>query len=300
MTRVSTEEKQVFAHTGFVFDVVTVNYTLESKDTRTSEDSAKDGDDSKDSASNQKKTPDIEWRGRPYIRIYSRAIINALQSVVNYYPDQDLVSQPIEIDWPYSVVVHHRTELLQFLRDFQRPVSDFDQATCSVKETGRHIQLLLDFVEDKVGDMVREAQEHLERDVPMISFDALWLLLKPGVDVYERFEVDSSTEPRAVHKIDFIDMYDDSWAEYNVRMWALGNDAAGLQPVLLEKTISRFHGERPVHELEVFPSEYLPTHEARRQELVERGKLFANLQQKKCMYFKGESIEEPRQAVSVS
>jgi hypothetical protein len=299
LTQESMEEKQVFAHTGFVFDVVNVNYTAESKDTRRNDDSPKDGDDKKDHVSNLKKTPDIEFRGRPYIRVYSRAIINALQSVVNYYPGQDLVSLPIEIQWPYSIVVHHRTELLHFLREFQRPVSDFDQATCSVKETSRHLQLLLDFVEDEVGYMVREAQEQLERDVPMISFDALWLLLKPGVDVYERYEVDASTEPRVANKVDFVSLFDDSWPEYNVRMWALDNDTVGLQPVILEKTISRFHGERPVHELEVFPSEFLPTHKARKQELIERGKLFANLQQKKCMYFEGESIEEPRQAVSI-
>lgn len=296
MTRESTEEKQVFAHTGFVFDVVNVNYTSESNDTRKNEDSSKDGDNKAD-ASDQKKIPDVEWRGRPYIRVYSRAIINALQSVVNYYPGQGLASEPIDIYWPYSVVVHHRAELLQFLRDFQRPVSDFDQATCSVKETSRHLQLLLDFVEDKVGNKVRELQEQLERDVPVVSFDTLWLLLQPGVDVYERYEVDASTQPHVVNKVDFIRLVDDSWSEYQVTIWALDNDEVGLRPVTQEKTISRFHGERPIHELDLFPCRFLPTHGARQKQLIERGKLFTDLQQKKCMYFNGESIEEPSQSV---
>jgi hypothetical protein len=297
MTRESTEEEQVYAHTGYVFDVVNVNYTSESNDTRKNKDSSRDDDDNRADASDQKKIPDVEWRGRPYIRVYSRAIINALQSVVNYYPGQSLVSEPIDIYWPYSVVVHHRAELLQFLRDFQSPVSDFDQATCCVKETSRHLQLLLDFVENKVGDKVRELQEQLERDVPVVSFDTLWLLLKPGVDVYERYEVDASTQPHVVNKVDFVRLLDDSWSEYQVTIWALDNDESGLRPVIQEKTISRFHGERPIHELDLFPCRFLPTHEARQQQLIDRGKLFADLQQKKCMYFEGESIEEPRQSV---
>jgi hypothetical protein len=296
MTRESTEdEKQLFPHTESVFDVVNINYTMETRDTG---DGSGDDYDNSSHTFNHKRVPVAEWRGRPFIRVYSRVIINALQSVVNYYPNQDLVSDPMDIHWPYTVVLHHRTELLQFLRDFQSPVCEFDRETCGAKETGRHLQLLLDFVEDKVGNELRLAKEQLNRVVPVVSFDTLWLLLKPGVDVYERYELDESTEPRVVSKVDLDSFLDGSWSQYKITMWTLNNDTLGLQPVILEKTISRFHGERPIYELELFPCEFLPSHETRKQELIKRGKLFADLQQVKCMYFEGESIEEPRQPVS--
>lgn len=52
------------------------------------------------------------------LRIYSSALRNALNSVVRYYPSQcqSLNGDTLEVDWPYTVLVHHYDELAEFRR----------------------------------------------------------------------------------------------------------------------------------------------------------------------------------------
>lgn len=104
--------KQLFVHEGPVFDVVDVNFTSETKDTR-KEELALIDQVAKESVQDPTSfsPPSVQRRGRSFIRIYSRSIINALQSVVNYYPGQDLVSMPVDIRWPYAILIHHWDEL---------------------------------------------------------------------------------------------------------------------------------------------------------------------------------------------
>ncbi|RYC59099.1 hypothetical protein CHU98_g7106 [Xylaria longipes] len=47
------------------------------------------------------------------LHLISPAIVNALRSVVQYYPSQDLTGD-IVINWPYAILVHHYDELAQF------------------------------------------------------------------------------------------------------------------------------------------------------------------------------------------
>ena len=294
----STEDDKKFTvHEGPVFDVVTVNYTLETKDTQTDKsDSDKAGTIGSKSDVYSRKPPTVEHRGRNYVRIYSKAIINALQSVVNYYPVHDLVSQPLDINWPYAIVVHHWAQLEQFISSFNSSGPEGDFTNCSVGDTRRHLRLLLDFVDKEIGDQVRKEQERWSRDPPVASFDMLWLLLKPGTDVYEHMDDYDCKEPFVISRVGFTPM-DGAWVSYNVDQWCFDNDTTSHRPVLVDRIISLFHGERPIKDIKIFPCEYHPEHTARRQELIARGRLFTSLQQKKCMYFDGATMNIPKQDV---
>ncbi|KAF1363367.1 P-loop containing nucleoside triphosphate hydrolase protein [Lizonia empirigonia] len=290
------DEKTLNIHKGPVFDVVTVNYTLETKNTQKNEIETSDREtEITKCESSSQKPPTVEYRGRGYVRIYSRAILNALQSVVNYYPGQDLVSQPTDIHWPYAIIIHHWTQLKTFHSNFIDSEPGINANECSVTDTNHHLKLLLDFVDKEMGEQVRTERERWKRDPPVASFDMLWLLLKPGIDIYEHLDNFDCKEAFVMSKVDFSPL-DGSWESYSVTEWRFDNDSTSLRPVLRSKKIDRFHGERPIHELSIFPCEYHTTHITRRQELIERGRLFTSLQQKRCMYFDGLTIVPPQQA----
>lgn len=291
-------KKQLAVHEGPVFDVVDVNHTSETKDTQKSkQDTNERGPKAVvQSDPGSFSAPSVHVRGRSYIRIYSRAILNALQSVVNYYPNYDIVAQPTELYEPYPILVHHWDEIIQFRERFNPSRVTEDTSDCGMNDTYEHLGLLLDFLEEKMGAKVREEQERWKQPVPKVSFEMIWLLLKPGIDVYEHLEEDGTKEPWIVSRVSF-DIFDQSWDNYTVDVWYLGHDATAILPKSAELKINRFHGEKPIQELNLFPCEYYQDHKIRQKDMIERGKLFVHLQEKRCMYFDGESNATPRQPV---
>lgn len=149
-----------------------------------------------------------------------------------------------------------------------------------------------------MGKKVRKEQARWNQTVPTASFEMLWLLLKPGIDIYEHWEVDNAKEPFVVSRVEFNPM-DNSWDDYMVHTWYLENDSTSIIPADSITRVSRFHGEKPIHEIALFPCGYWEHHIARKAELVKRAQMFVSLQQKKCMYFEGDSRDVPRQSVSV-
>ena len=293
---VTKNKKLMHIHEGPVFDVVQVNYTSETTDTKKTEQTAFD-QGTKPIAQIAGSLPSVQVRGRTYIRIHSRAIINALQSVVNHYPFFDLVSQPVEVDWPYAILVHHWTELEQFREAYNTADGSEVPDECSMNDTYRHLGLLLDFLEDAIGEKVRAERARWAQPVPMASFGMLWLLFKPGSDIYEHQDLDDNKEAFVVSRVKF-HIFDEAWDTYEVESWYLHSDATSVRPQSTTLRMSRFQGEKPIHELEFFPCEYYPEHATRRQELINRSRLGLQLTQRKCMYFDGQSYETPRQHVS--
>lgn len=110
------------------------------------------------------------------LRLYSPAIINALQSVVQYYPGQDLLGTKLLINWPYSILVHHYAEL----RDFKNMCENKVLSELCVRErdASEHIDLLLDFLDKNIMERVRAEKERLKRGY--YTFENYWVHCKPG------------------------------------------------------------------------------------------------------------------------
>ena len=293
-TDVTRTRKLPKVHHGPVFDVIETNFTAETHDTRDPTDSDLKTQVRKLDADSP---PSVHLRGRGYIRIHSRAIINALQSVVNHYPHHDLVSQPVKISWPYALLVHHWDELKEFREAYKEPHTSADAATCSMDDTYKHLGLLLEFLEAAVGEKVRAEKARWEQPEPKASFEMLWLLLRPGVDVYDHIVINENELAASVVSRVSFEVFDGAWESYNVETWCLGNDANAIRPHSYNQKILRFHGEKPIHELDIFPCHYHGQHEDRKRKLIERGRLAVSLTQRRCMYFDGESAETPRQLV---
>ena len=67
-----------------------------------------------DGDSDQAEGQFLALNQKKHLNLYSTSIINALRSVVKYYPSQDLSGNPVKIHYPYAVLVHHYDELSVF------------------------------------------------------------------------------------------------------------------------------------------------------------------------------------------
>lgn len=95
------------------------------------------------------------------LRIYSPAIRNALNSVVQYYPGQSLSGDVLEVDWPYPVLVHHYDQLQQF-REHALLKEPSDLCKREV-HAGEDIQALLSYLDQTVMVDVKAEISRLER-----------------------------------------------------------------------------------------------------------------------------------------
>jgi hypothetical protein len=115
--------------------------------------------------------------------IHSRHLINALKAVVGYYPDTSFAGEEVKIEAPYYVLVHHRAALLQY-KVSQPETHDEEYASTAAK----HIGTLLGFLETTYGQQIREEDGRHKRSTPTVTFDYLWLLLRPGEVIYTQYD----------------------------------------------------------------------------------------------------------------
>jgi hypothetical protein len=126
-----------------IFDIVTTFTTSESE----IKDEAGSGD--------TRRTPLVtNSRGMVSMHIHSKAIINALRSVVEYYPGQDLLGQTIVIPYPFAILVHHEKELGEF-REKCNPSKRSEDMCSREKDAYNHLKKLLDFLEETIMPEVR-------------------------------------------------------------------------------------------------------------------------------------------------
>lgn len=183
-------EKSRRAHAGTVFEVFDVNMTEESSDTK--------GTVQHPTANSiDRPAPTVSYMSRQYIRIYSHAVLNALQAVINYYPGHAIVGDHVELYEPYAILVHHWDDLKDYRDKFSPDVLAQDESAkeCALTDTYEHLGYLLNFLEEIWGDKVRREQQRWAQPVPMATYEMLWLLLRPGTDVY--FDLHAKSTPLA-------------------------------------------------------------------------------------------------------
>ena len=226
-----------------------------------------------------------------HLRIHSRSIINALQSVVNYYPYRAVVGDPVEIYEPFAILVHHWDELKSFREKFNPAKVVDDTTNCVLNDTYEDLGHLLDFLEADMGEKVRIEQARWALPNPKASFEMLWLLLKPGTDVY--YSNGDGTRSAAV--VSYVSILGDTEQDrkYCVKFWQMQGVESNIQPYEYQRMYLRFHGEKPISDLHIFPTQYLGDNGEFSQRLVEQGGLYCNLLTKKCMYFDGKGHSIP-------
>ncbi|KAL3298182.1 P-loop containing nucleoside triphosphate hydrolase protein [Colletotrichum asianum] len=225
------------------------------------------------------------------LRIHSIALINAIQSVVQYYPGQDLSGEYITIPWPYPVLVHHFDELEQFRKDYSSKARD--ELCIREKNAAAHLRILLQYLEEEVMRDVREEQERNKKGLE--TFDWLWVSHKPGRTVLTKGVIDYDWQPKVVHSLTggTLDNPPSAWL---IHSWRLAYNGYVVQRVWNQReTVLKYDGERESitenFATKVFdPStsdQFLGDESA--LELIRNGKRYAEMLEPRCYQHRGET-----------
>ncbi|ERF71540.1 hypothetical protein EPUS_00529 [Endocarpon pusillum Z07020] len=113
------------------------------------------------------------------LKIRSSELLNALHSVVKYYPGQTLMGDVATFQEPFRLLVHYREELEAYKQQHPPEHNDEYRQTCN-----EHIDILLGFLKRHFGKSLEEEERRQHQDPPVCTFEWAWLLLKPGDTIY--------------------------------------------------------------------------------------------------------------------
>jgi hypothetical protein len=239
------------------------------------------------------------WLPSYYIRIYSVAIINALRSVVQYYPGQDLRGDFIQIEWPYPVLVHHYSQLWSF----REAVAKKEPHKLCIRERDveKHLELLFGFLDTEVMEGVKAEQERNSRGY--FTFDYLWVALEPGKSIFytTRESEEGLFQPGVIHSVSG-GIFGQSRGHWTIRLWSMEYDGLYLGRVTVFYIWDKFDGESPEFKNKVIFINDEDLADANKDErlrtAVEQGKSYWNLVSKQCRYHQGTTAEFPTNEVS--
>lgn len=233
------------------------------------------------------------------IRIHSPQIINAIQSVVKYYPSQDLTGSPVVVQWPYAVLVHHYDEL----HDFIGSVNELEpEKRCNrERNVGEHLQLLFDYLEESVMPSVREERERNSRGY--CTFEWLWVFRKPGKTEFVAFK--GSLEPQAyvIHSLEQGSFVNPSM-DWTTTYWYLNFDGECLGRQSTVTTVSKWDGETLLAgtaRIIEFPEDLEGDDAALAdtnfdddvKQRIQDGGIYWKLLRKQCQWYSGKTVDFP-------
>ncbi|KAI1659699.1 P-loop containing nucleoside triphosphate hydrolase protein [Daldinia decipiens] len=225
------------------------------------------------------------------LHLYSQAIINALQTVVQYYPSQDLTGN-IEIKWPYPILVHHYDELEKFRQEIA--LKNETELCVREKWAYEHIGLLLEFLDHNIMEEVRAERERNRKGFH--TFEFAWVGLKPGSTVLTQYNTSTDQNPGVIHSISG-GVFETPRTAWVVKFWYMQYDGYYLGRVVDSYEMDVFDGQIEFKALEVdnLDGENLePDVEAQ----LNYGKTYWNLLRKQCRQYNGKTQSFPYNEVN--
>ena len=264
---------------------------------------------------------EIVQEGGTLLRIYSPHIMRAIELIAGNFPGIARDTRSLVIPEPFCALLYFRDELLRgatvdLTSQDARPTengdgdsdgTDSDAQSSDEEEITRedaflHMKLLYSHLDPHcLGDMLRE-KERWKRDIPVCTFEWVWLLFAPGELVYEGGITD--TEMMQAYQVKSFSLegpfkYDDddkpivntkrlrrrdkmstghSIKRLNIRVAYRTHDGrkASLRTKLF--VIYPFKGEKSIDDLEIYPAKYLKDPDgSTRKRLIERGRRYQSL-----------------------
>ncbi|KAI0152742.1 P-loop containing nucleoside triphosphate hydrolase protein [Xylariaceae sp. FL1272] len=211
------------------------------------------------------------------MNIHSQYLIDALQAVISYYPRVNLQECPVSIPAPYRLLYLHREELVRY-RDAQPACHTPEVAEI----TARHINVLLEFLEDNIGDSLKKEEALHKLEHPSATFDLFWLLLKPGQVLYAKryglwtpFVISSIKAGSST-----------AFDHYKVNCWYLETNGVVVRRYMETFRVQPWSGEQPISSLPVIPEAFWIEDMAAqggrtmREKCIEEGRLYWELLKK--------------------
>ena len=248
--------------------------------------------------------PPVHEISKVMLKINSPAIISALQSVVEYYPALGYLGKSISLWEPYDVLVHHEDELAELRSRFDAGKQQSEGQMCERNANiYEHLGILQAYLKGSVGASVQAERERHARGV--CTFDMLWMLYKPGIDVYHDSYQDGSHDAYVVHSMTG-GVTRKSADPLTLTIWDMMYDgwALGRRDVVVSQL--PFEGEKAIMELKVIPCDFwveeagTDNFKPLRTRLEERGRMYYRLTERQCMNYSGYTTTFPRSHVSKS
>ncbi|KAL0768205.1 hypothetical protein CaCOL14_009180 [Colletotrichum acutatum] len=211
---------------------------------------------------------------RTQMIIHSPHLINALRAVVAYYPNVNLLGDTVTIDAPYRVIVHHLDALRQYR--FHQPAS---HSTEYARLTANHIDVLLSFIDQAVGESIRAEQERHRRNVPVATFQNYWMALKPGEVIYVNH--DDLWEPHVISSTYQDVTLSGRNRHLQVVAWVLEMGHNRMNRKMSQFTIPSWTGEQIIPSLKIIPARFFQDDpQAMLEKQLRLGKLYWELLQR--------------------
>jgi hypothetical protein len=210
------------------------------------------------------------------MKIYSVYLINVLRDVVHYWPGLNLQDHPVKIRKPYAVLIHH-LDALRIYKD-RHPVYHSDEY---VKLCNDDIDILIGVIDKECGDDIRSERKRYQKSPPMATFENLWMLFKPGQDVYVADREGKVPIPMRVASLarrDQVCLHESRYLgrpanrrpgrgetmyhfQYDALMWTVHGWGVGcigkaMSAQVRDTSIEFFDGEREIASLMVYPKEF--------------------------------------------
>jgi hypothetical protein len=243
-------------------------------------------------------------RGHSYIRILSPAVSEALRCVVDYFPSVDLSGSIIKVHEPFAIFIFFEQEITEYRKRLEYDTQEDALVSCPNRYASKHIAIAQDFVMERTRDAINAERERHARGYA--TFDMLWLLYKPGADIFFDFDNVGEHDPFIVKAVDF-DLINGKTNVYRASYWNMNANSEWVGAAQFTSTIERFAGEKEIVSLRAYPCEYLRFAKdvddgdlrAIKDHFINRGKTWYGLRRKtRCYKFDGRTTTYPRRNVS--
>jgi hypothetical protein len=230
----------------------------------------------------------IERRYPPstVLKIHSLHLINALRQVIRYYPGLNFSGVPVTIPEPFMPLVHYVKELEDYKTNHpQGHDEDF------VFITNSHIDVLLGFLDQRVGQELRlERERHLQLP-PVATYQFLWLLFRPGDEIFVRAlnKEEGDSVECYIYRLAAIQY---TPLSYEFLIWRIDIWSSHLCRYEEVLPLWPFEGEKEISSLRIFPRAFLPNYSQARGKSIARGMKFVSLFEPSYMEHTGTTLPE--------
>ncbi|KAL8669048.1 MAG: hypothetical protein Q9168_006348 [Polycauliona sp. 1 TL-2023] len=230
-----------------------------------------------------------------FMTIHSPYLMDIMPKVVLYYPVSKssgsnlLAGRSMKISKPYRMLGGVRPELKSLRESYMKDLagsdekSEEDDENTKVKRiTIKHIERLEHEIDKVLEEPMRLELDGYRQEPPVASFDMLWLLFRPGTEVYTVIN-DETVCCRVLTPV---------WEKLEtrvtmeLRMWFLDFNGTHVDRRRHTVRFDSFEGKREILSLEAYPKTYWKD-ETLPQRMIDRGKKYMTFLQRnapQCQY----------------
>ncbi|KAF2730213.1 P-loop containing nucleoside triphosphate hydrolase protein [Polyplosphaeria fusca] len=176
--------------------------------------------------------------------------------------------------FPFVDLYHYKDDLLAYKNNFEGAKANHSEEENT--ECDRHIDVLLKYLYEQPTVALARIEADWTKTVPVTTFDALWLLYKPGSDVFVRER--GQLNAYVVESVEGIQRDVSSRIRpLEVELWNIDFNGKTLGRAKKTINVSVFDGHKEIHLLPAFPVRFHRDQENEtplREKLIERGRNF--------------------------